>query len=164
MQLKWIRFALWIFVVIWMTVIFGLSSQVASTSSTLSGSTVRIVVEHTQPGFGKLPAEKQNSIIENYQHLVRKTAHMLVYMFLGVLCMAAFSSYKLSLLRRSVAALAVCIGYAGTDEIHQLFVAGRSGQISDVGIDSCGAMLGICAVILILWAWHKLRRKKNKAS
>ena len=162
MQLKWIRFALWIFVVIWMAVIFGLSSQVASTSSTLSGLTVRIVAEHTQPGFGKLPAVQQNSIIENYQHLVRKTAHVLGYMFLGMLCMAAFSSYALSLPRRTAAALSICIGYAGTDEIHQLFVAGRSGQISDVGIDSCGALLGIGAVIVILWGWHKLRRKKNR--
>ena len=162
MQLKWIRFALWIFVFVWMAVIFGLSSQVASTSSTLSGSTVRIVVEHTQPGFGKLPAAQQNNIVEQYQHLIRKTAHVLLYMFLGMLCMAAFSSYAMSLPRKSAAALAVCIGYAGTDEIHQLFVAGRSGQISDVGIDSCGAMLGIGAVIVIIWAWHKLQRKTNR--
>ena len=33
--------------------------------------------------------------------------------------------------------------YASSDEIHQIFVSGRSGNIKDVIIDTCGSYLGI---------------------
>jgi VanZ family protein len=33
--------------------------------------------------------------------------------------------------------------YAVSDEIHQLFVPGRAGQIRDVLIDACGVFVGI---------------------
>ena len=36
--------------------------------------------------------------------------------------------------------------YACLDEIHQLFVSGRSGQIMDVFIDSMGIIIGILLV------------------
>lgn len=49
--------------------------------------------------------------------------------------------------------------YAATDEIHQLFVPGRSDQMSDVILDSAGAMAGI----LVLAAVRKIRsRHKDK--
>ncbi|HJA34824.1 MAG TPA: VanZ family protein [Candidatus Mediterraneibacter merdigallinarum] len=48
--------------------------------------------------------------------------------------------------------------YAATDEVHQLFVPGRSGQISDVILDSAGALAGV----LVLAAVRKLiKRKQN---
>ena len=40
--------------------------------------------------------------------------------------------------------------YAVTDEIHQLMISGRSGQWTDVAIDSCGAALGAAAAALII--------------
>jgi VanZ family protein len=44
--------------------------------------------------------------------------------------------------------------YAVFDEIHQLFVVGRSGNIFDVGVDS----IGILVMVVILWLWGN----KNK--
>ena len=45
-----------------------------------------------------------------------------------------------------------------TDEVHQLFVPGRSGQISDVILDSAGALAGV----LVLSVVRKLiKRKQN---
>ena len=41
--------------------------------------------------------------------------------------------------------------YAATDEFHQLFVPGRSGQISDVILDSAGAALGVLLMTGIEW-------------
>ena len=43
----------------------------------------------------------------------------------------------------SMVTLAYCVFYAAIDEIHQLFVPGRSGEIKDVLIDSCGSFIGI---------------------
>jgi len=36
-----------------------------------------------------------------------------------------------------------CSLYAVTDEIHQLFVPGRSGELRDVMIDSIAALVGV---------------------
>lgn len=39
--------------------------------------------------------------------------------------------------------------YAIIDEIHQLFIDGRSGQIVDVFIDAIGIAIGICLLMII---------------
>ena len=51
--------------------------------------------------------------------------------------------------------------YAGTDEFHQLFVPGRSGQITDVILDSCGVLTGVLVMGLFFW-WLKQREQKKK--
>lgn len=156
-----IRFILWMCVVTWMAVIFFLSAQEASQSSSLSWSAIWSVAEITQPGFREMPRDEQENMVEQYQHIARKTAHMLAYMLLGVLCMTALFQYSIKRVLRAAAAFAVCVGYAGTDEIHQLFVAGRSGQITDVGIDASGVFMGICSVLFIHWIW-KTKHAKHK--
>ena len=62
----------------------------------------------------------------------------------GVLFASLFLTYQLSDLRRIVFSFLLGVEYATLDEIHQLFVDGRSGQITDVFIDSIGILLGIC--------------------
>ena len=47
----------------------------------------------------------------------------------------------------------LAILYAVLDELHQSFVPGRGATMSDVGIDSIGAGLGI------LWAKIKLKKE-----
>lgn len=144
-----------------MAVIFFLSAQEASQSSSLSGSAIWTVAELTQPGFREMTRDEQESLVEQYQHIARKTAHMLAYTVLGVLCMTVLFQYSINRFLRAAAAFAVGVGYAGTDEIHQLFVAGRSGQITDVGIDATGVFLGICSVLFIHWIW-KIKHAKHK--
>ncbi|MEF2639337.1 MAG: VanZ family protein, partial [Lachnospiraceae bacterium] len=48
--------------------------------------------------------------------------------------------------------------YAASDEFHQLFVPGRSGQVRDVCIDSSGVMIGILLLTLVLHCARRLRR------
>lgn len=43
-----------------------------------------------------------------------------------------------------------CIIYALSDEIHQLFVFGRSGELKDVLIDTIGSFLGIILISKII--------------
>ena len=42
-------------------------------------------------------------------------------------------------------------GFAVSDEFHQLFVPGRSGNIKDVFIDTAGSVSGILLVWLTGW-------------
>ena len=40
--------------------------------------------------------------------------------------------------------LLICFLYACSDEIHQLFIVGRSGNAYDVLIDTIGSFFGMC--------------------
>lgn len=76
---------------------------------------------------------------------LRKVAHASVYFVLAFMVCILFSivfdhkKYWLTCL----IALGTAIIFAITDEYHQTFVAGRTGQAIDVLIDSAGAMVGI---------------------
>ena len=49
--------------------------------------------------------------------------------------------------------------YAITDEIHQTFIPGRSGEIRDVIIDSFGILTGLLICIVFLKVVHNFRDK-----
>lgn len=51
--------------------------------------------------------------------------------------------------------------YAASDEIHQLLVPGRSGQLSDVILDSAGALAGVAAFTVLCWL---INRRKARVS
>jgi VanZ family protein len=74
----------------------------------------------------------------DWDTILRKGAHMTEYAILGLLLLRAIG--------RELPALAVGIGYAITDEIHQHFVSGRHASPIDVLIDTIGLALGIFLV------------------
>ena len=60
-------------------------------------------------------------------------------------------------------ALAWAVGtlYAVSDEIHQIYVPGRAGRLSDVLIDSAGAAAGALVLLIVLWSIKELLRDKR---
>lgn len=151
-----LKIILWSAVLIGMAGIFFLSAQTASESDTLSGKTIRIIAGVLMPQFEELSKAQQAKIVMAWQHIARKTAHALLYLVLGLLCMAALLQHSLDMKVRTAIALCISAGYAVTDEIHQLFVPGRGTQFSDVCIDACGALIGILLVVLV----HRLLSKR----
>ena len=142
------KLIIWATVLLWMVLIFYLSSQTAKDSAELSSYMIRKLAELLRPDFHSLVPAKQVQFIADLQHIARKTAHALLYMILGALCMKAFLFWHKKRYA-SVSAALVCIAYAATDEVHQLFVAGRSGELGDVVIDFCGSIVGIFLVVLV---------------
>lgn len=69
--------------------------------------------------------------------VLRKLAHLAEYAMLGALLVRA--------LGRPTPAFLVGVAYAVSDEVHQHFVRGRSGNVVDVGIDAVGVAAGILA-------------------
>ena len=69
--------------------------------------------------------------------LLRKAAHMTEYAILGALLVRGL---------RELPAFAAGVAYAVIDELHQMTVAGRTGSLLDVAIDSVGVLLGILIV------------------
>lgn len=81
--------------------------------------------------------------------IVRKGAHMSEYALLAILLFYGFyNTFK----NRPIFQLTffTTFLYACTDEFHQLFIVGRSGQISDVLVDSGGALIGLFIIYCIL--------------
>ena len=146
---------LWSAVIIGMTWIFFLSAQEASESITFSGKTIRVVAKVLTPQFEELPKAQQARIVAAWQNTARKTAHALLYLVLGLLCMTALLQHSLDMKVRIAISLCISAGYAVTDEIHQLFVPGRGSQFSDVCIDACGALIGILLVVSAHWLRSK---------
>jgi VanZ family protein len=77
--------------------------------------------------------------------VLRKLAHTAEYAILGALLLRATG--------RAGVAFALGALYAATDEVHQVFVAGRHGSPIDVAIDAVGIAIGIA-----LWQSARARR------
>lgn len=82
------------------------------------------------------------STYSNWNVIIRKWAHFGIYMSLGIASMGVFT-YTFNFYKAFIITLYVGAFFAFTDEVHQLFVDGRSGQISDFGIDVLGLVTGI---------------------
>lgn len=163
MKTIYLRFLAWSAVILWMIIIFCLSAQPAAKSTALSGQTIRKVAELVIPEFKDLPQEQQDIFISDFQNIVRKTAHFLIFLVLGGLCITALLQHSLRISTRFIAAIIICTGYAVADEIHQLFVPGRSAQIGDVMIDCSGVLIGICFVLLAQQIWSRRQTKGTSA-
>lgn len=146
-----------------MALIFSLSSQNAEVSSGTSGNVIRLIVGIFYPGFDNLPAAEQTEIVASLQFLVRKSAHFSIYMILGILSFLTFISYeKLLFAMRLTTSSGICLLYAASDEIHQLFIPGRSGEVRDVMIDFSGAALGIALSTLVFLLICRIKKKRTE--
>jgi VanZ family protein len=123
----------WILVIAWMIIIFLFSSQVAKVSSAQSGVVVEFV-KHS------LHVSLSESILT---FLTRKAAHTFIYFVLGILIYNVIKEYGFSTKKAILLSILFSIFYASSDEIHQLFVQGRSSEVTDVLIDSTGASIGV---------------------
>ncbi len=75
--------------------------------------------------------------------VLRKAAHVTVYAALWI-ALARAADW-----RRPLAATAIALLYAISDEVHQSFVTGRHGTPADVAIDAAGIGLGVLAWIFV---------------
>lgn len=175
MKLKKIIFI--ILIIINCTIIFQFSNQVADTSSASSGRVVNFVMK-VLPQFKNMEEhEKEYIANEVLQPIVRKLAHFSIYTLLGFLtinyaftCEKENSIYhtneecsplQLKKVRGKSILYSQLFGtlYAISDEIHQLFIAGRSCEIRDVCIDSLGVLTGIIIALIIFEICKKVKNK-----
>lgn len=146
-----------ILLLLWMCLIFSLSAETAAASSKTSGSLIAAIIEFFYRDFSTLDTAAQQELIAPFQFIARKTAHFSIYAVLGLFAFLSMVTYKqLKLILRSAIAGGICLIYAVSDEIHQLFIPGRSGEIRDVLIDFCGAMSAV-AVLFLITKFSKIR-------
>ena len=149
----------------WMILIFSFSAQPAKQSADLSGGVGRKVASIFVPGFREWEKNTQEQFVDTIDFYIRKTAHFTEYMVLGalwILCLWTNPKGKYSLKKNMGISTFASVMYAMSDELHQLFVAGRAGRWMDVGIDALGAVTGVCLIGLGIFLFIEKRVWYNK--
>ena len=131
-----------------MAFIFFQSALPADLSSQESGRVVDLIIRLFQ---GILPIDRQTMVF-----IVRKGAHFTEYTILGGVLVPAVKEWMavdttpVPVVRERITAWLAGTLYAVTDEIHQFYVPGRSCELRDIGIDSCGVLAGVLVVSLLM--------------
>ena len=124
--------------------IFSNSMAVATVSSGSSGRVLawmRIILRRLgQPGLAE----------HLTMHIVRKLAHFCEYMLEGFLLMLCMRVYTRQYIWHISVPMLGGVLTALTDETIQLFVPGRSGQVTDIWIDFSGVMTGLLVGLILL--------------
>lgn len=128
--------------------IFKFSSEDSEKSTGTSDFVIDCII-NVNPFTKNLDSAEKEEIKENIKLPIRKLAHFSIYTVLGVTTMCHVSTYAIDRWKRIGGSLAIGMLYAISDEIHQLFVPGRSGQVTDVLIDTMGVLVGIGIVLVI---------------
>lgn len=149
-----------ILVFIWMSVVFSFSNQQGEGSGNTSRKVSEIVVNIIDIKGQYTDSEKQELIIQ-IEPWIRKLAHYTIYIIGGVAiinCVYQFTSKEKMQIMISTT---IGVLYAASDEMHQLMVNGRSGNVRDVIIDSLGILTGIIFFLFVNQLWKIISKKKR---
>lgn len=134
--------------------IFSNSMKPADVSSLASGKTLSMVQEIlTVSGVGSQWLT---------EHIIRKTAHFTEYALLGALLFGCIKAYGFQVERRWFVHITAGYIVPFVDETIQLFVSGRSGQISDVWLDCAGVVSGTLFAASLLLIWKRTEKIYDK--
>ena len=91
--------------------------------------------------------------VSNYfwEFLFKKSGHLFVYFVLTLIWLYTLTKNKV------VNSIVYTFAYAFTDEIHQLFVPGRTGMLRDVYID----LIGVTAAVLLFNSLNLWKKKPS---
>ena len=140
--MKYLKLSL---VIVWMIIIFMFSNQKADESTELSDGVILKVVRIVEKINHKSYSDEE--ILNKFFVPVRKIAHFTIYLILGILVYLYIKEYGFN--NTCLISIMICCMYACSDEIHQIFVDGRSGEVLDVIIDTIGSIIGIFITKLI---------------
>lgn len=158
MKSKSVRYVTLALLIVWMCVIFRFSAQTAEVSSKTSSRVIEKVVSAVYPDYDTFDEPKKQQVVNSFTLPVRKAAHFLEFAVLGALFFIFFSTFSgLSGKHRCVFSFVSGFIYAVSDEIHQTFISGRAGRVTDLLIDFSGVLLAATACLLI--AFLRRRRK-----
>ncbi|MBR5288071.1 MAG: VanZ family protein [Clostridia bacterium] len=147
--------AAWMACVLWMAFIFAMSAAPGDVSGEQSGLITRLLAVFLPGGLRQNPA-----LMARLETFVRKGAHMMEYAVL--LCLYRHALRLSGVRHAGLCALALCVGYAATDEIHQAFVPDRGPGVVDVLIDGCGALLGWAVVSAVERVTRSYQRRSGQ--
>ena len=147
----WARFFL-VASILTAALIFWFSAQHGEDSQVMSDSITMQVARMLKPDLQQMPEAARVSYLELLSLIIRKNAHFCEFMLLGFNLMAwlRLRDEKRPWRACRLTAWAIATLYAGTDELHQMFISQRAAALLDVGIDSAGSLTGVLIATLAL--------------
>ena len=124
--------------------IFSNSMQIGDVSESASGRVLLLM----KKVFTRL--EMPGAANHLTDHIVRKLAHFCEYALEGFLLMLCLRVYTRHFFKHVSWPMLGGLLTALTDETIQLFVPGRSGQVTDIWIDFSGVMTGLLVGLILL--------------
>ena len=117
-----------ILLIIWLIIIFYLSNQTGSISSSESTKLVSYVLVDQE-------------IINILHNPLREAMHFVEYFILGFLLYNTLTLYKVK--KAFIYSIIFSFIYIISDEIHQIFIPGRAFEMLDIILDSLGSFIAI---------------------
>lgn len=144
--MRWLRY--WGPAIVWATL-----TWILSTASFSAASTSRFII----PVLHWLLPQASPETLGMLHGVIRKSAHFFEYFIFSLLVLRGVcggrAGWKLSW---ALATVAIAAAYAALDELHQAFVAERTGSALDSLLDTCGA----AAAQLVVWAFVLWRSRR----
>lgn len=160
---KKIKYVKCIIAIICCIIIFSFSALPATASTKQSKGLTYNVIKLLNGN--KLSERDLEKLTKKINPVIRKIAHFSIYMILAIFTYMFIEELNIKSksekerLRKNILYTCIfCIIYAIFDEIHQIYVPGRTGKVIDVVIDTLGSCMGIA--ILLLNNSLKIIRKK----
>lgn len=101
----------------------------------------------------------KQQMADYYEHPIRKLAHFSEYCLMGILLFIIWRQWLPGKKWLWLFLLGWIFLSAGLDEIHQLFVDGRDGNLLDVMLDTTGGAFGLFLSSLSAGIFKRLLRK-----
>ena len=137
----------WLMVLTVMSLIFAMSHLDSVKSWFITGR-VMVTVEQETSEIENLDFNEEISYFSDQEDrmlIYRKIAHVIEFFALVMVWINALYKH-VSYMKNLIYSGVISFLYAIFDEVHQLFIEGRTGSASDVLIDSIGILIGILAV------------------
>ncbi len=138
--MKYRKFLKWSLLFFWMILIFLFSHQNGVESSETSSRFFAFLLSIFP-------------FLHGWEWMIRKLAHFFLYFVLGIL---SFEAGEESLSKPYSFSWLFCFLYACSDEFHQFFMMGRSGNFFDVFLDTLAASFSLLVVLGI----QKFKKRK----
>lgn len=138
--------------------IFSFSAQNGEQSGSLSALVSEMCAEFLNTITGKNWTDTfVKSLAEYFENPIRKLAHFAEYAVMGVFVYLLWRQWMERGKKLYILVIVWVFVSAAMDELHQLFVPDRCGNLWDVLLDTCGGIFGMG---ILIWL-EKLRRKRK---
>ncbi len=148
--------AAWTGAALWYSLIWSFSAQTAAASGNASDRLLYRLLRLLSSAFAASEEAVRVDAVELLSFFVRKGAHMFLYFVLALLLLSALRAAR----RRYGITLVLCAIASAVDEYHQTLVVGRSGEVRDVCIDLCGALIAVALTAFL----HRARDVRRGAA
>lgn len=129
----------YILLIIWLFIIYYFSNQTGDISGDISSGIIYKTIEFVYNLFS-IDTSNLKEFVLIIHNPLRELMHLLEYLILSLLIVNLLKQYGIK--NVILASIMLCFIYSVSDEIHQLFVPGRTFQYLDIFMDVIGAVIG----------------------